>query len=105
MAWDILLHPEHGDVRGRQYDDRRALLADLLQEYDVGPPIQLVPMTDDPTVAMTWYRQLPDQGIEGIVAISLLDRPVFMRVQREDHPGGSPARPRTFGPQPSCGGM
>lgn len=25
-------------------------------------------MTDDPTVAMTWYQQLPEQGIEGIVA-------------------------------------
>lgn len=25
-------------------------------------------MTDDPTVAMTWYQQLPDAGIEGIVA-------------------------------------
>ncbi|WP_217212919.1 ATP-dependent DNA ligase [Streptomyces sp. AC550_RSS872] len=52
----------------RRYDDRRALLVDLLEEYDVKPPIQLVPMTDDPTVAMTWYQQLPEQGIEGIVA-------------------------------------
>ncbi|MFF9607540.1 DNA ligase [Streptomyces sp. NPDC014684] len=67
-AWDILSLPEHGDVRARPYDDRRALLADLLLEYDVKPPIQLVPMTDDPTVAMTWYQQLPEQGIEGIVA-------------------------------------
>jgi ATP-dependent DNA ligase len=25
-------------------------------------------MTDDPTVAMTWYQQLPEQGIEGVVA-------------------------------------
>ncbi|MFF5188800.1 DNA ligase [Streptomyces sp. NPDC000345] len=68
VSWDILLHPEHGDVRARRYDDRRALLAELLREYDVQPPIQLVPMTDDPSVAMTWYQQLPEQGIEGIVA-------------------------------------
>ncbi|GAB1331644.1 ATP-dependent DNA ligase [Streptomyces sennicomposti] len=68
VAWDVLLHPEHGDVRARLYDDRRALLVDLLQEYGVQPPLQLVPMTDDPTVAMTWYQQLPEQGIEGIVA-------------------------------------
>ncbi|MEV6840006.1 DNA ligase [Streptomyces sp. NPDC051133] len=67
-AWDILLHPEHGDVRARRYDDRRALLTELFEEYDVRPPIQLVPMTDDPTVAMTWYQQLPEQGIEGVVA-------------------------------------
>jgi ATP-dependent DNA ligase len=38
VAWGILLHPEHGDIRGRRYDDRRALLADLLEEYDVKPP-------------------------------------------------------------------
>jgi ATP-dependent DNA ligase len=68
VVWDVLLHPQHGDVRARRYDDRRALLVDLLQEYDVKPPIQLVPMTSDPTVAMTWYQQLPEQGIEGIVA-------------------------------------
>ncbi|MFD3590031.1 DNA ligase [Streptomyces sp. NPDC058683] len=68
VAWDILLHPEHGDVRGRRYDDRRALLVDLLEAYDVRPPIQLVSMTDDLAVAMTWYQQLPEKGIEGIVA-------------------------------------
>ncbi|GHH29696.1 DNA ligase [Streptomyces lanatus] len=67
VAWDVLLHPDHGDVRARRYDDRRALLVDLLEVYDVKPPIQLVPMTDDPAVAMTWYRQLPEQGVEGIV--------------------------------------
>ncbi len=67
-TWDILLHPEQGDVRARPYDDRRALLAALLREHDVQPPIQLVPMTDDPAVAMTWYQQLPEQGIEGVVA-------------------------------------
>ncbi|UXY25044.1 ATP-dependent DNA ligase (plasmid) [Streptomyces cynarae] len=68
MAWDVLLRPEHGDVRARPYDDPLALLVDLVQEYDVQPPLQLVPLTDDPTVAMTWHQQLPEQGIEGIVA-------------------------------------
>ncbi|MFF8934756.1 ATP-dependent DNA ligase [Streptomyces paradoxus] len=67
-VWDVLLHPEHGDVRARPYDDRRALLVGLLHEHGVQPPLQLVPMTDDPTVAMTWYQQPPEQGIEGIVA-------------------------------------
>ncbi|WP_329266735.1 ATP-dependent DNA ligase [Streptomyces sp. NBC_01451] len=66
-AWDILLHPELGDVRARPYDMRRALLLDLLHEYDVQPPIQAVPMTDDPDVAMAWYQQLREQGVEGIV--------------------------------------
>ncbi|WP_259333427.1 ATP-dependent DNA ligase [Streptomyces umbrinus] len=66
-AWDILVHPDHGDVRARPYDARRALLLDLFQEHDVQPPIQAVPMTDDPDVAMTWYQQLQEQGVEGIV--------------------------------------
>lgn len=66
-AWDNLVHPDHGDVRARTYDQGRALLLDLLDEYDVQPPIQAVPMTDDPDVALTWYQQLQEQGVEGIV--------------------------------------
>jgi ATP-dependent DNA ligase len=64
-------HPSPPRARRRPrtaYDDRRALLVDLLKENDVKPPIQLAPMTDDPAVAMTWHRQLPEKGIEGIVA-------------------------------------
>lgn len=66
-AWDILVRPELGDVRARPYDTRRALLLDLLHEYDVQPPIQAVPMTDDPDVAMVWYQQLREQGVEGLI--------------------------------------
>ncbi|MFE7076486.1 DNA ligase [Streptomyces sp. NPDC057620] len=66
-AWDILVHPDLGDVRTRPYDARRVLLLDLFQEYDVQPPIQAVPMTDVPEVAMTWYQQLREQGVEGLV--------------------------------------
>ncbi|MFF3884067.1 ATP-dependent DNA ligase [Streptomyces sp. NPDC001914] len=65
-AWDILQHPVHGDVRGRPYSERRALLLDVLA--DVPPPIQAVPATDDPTVAQVWYDTLHEQGIEGVVA-------------------------------------
>lgn len=65
-AWDILQHPDHGDVRGRPYTERRSLLLDLLA--DVAPPLQVVPATDDPAVAQAWYETLHDVGIEGIVA-------------------------------------
>jgi ATP-dependent DNA ligase len=65
-AWDILQHPALGDVRGRPYSERRALLLDVLAE--VPPPLQAVPATDDPTVAQGWYELLHEQGIEGIVA-------------------------------------
>lgn len=64
-VWDVLAHPELGDVRGRPYTERRALLLDLL--HDVPPPIQAVPATDDPEVAPDWYDTLQGQGIEGVV--------------------------------------
>lgn len=65
-AWDILAHPDHGDVRARPYSERRQLLLDVLA--DVPPPIQPVPATDDPEVALVWYETLHEQGVEGIVA-------------------------------------
>lgn len=36
--WDLLAHPELGDVRSRPYTERRALLLDLL--HDVPLPVQ-----------------------------------------------------------------
>lgn len=65
-VWDILQHPVEGNVRGRPYIERRALLVDLLAE--AGPPIQAVPATDDYEVARTWYDTLTAQGVEGVVA-------------------------------------
>lgn len=65
-AWDILAHPDHGDVRARPYTERRALLVELLA--DVGPPIQPVPTTDDYDIALVWYEGLRAQGIEGVAA-------------------------------------
>ncbi|MDJ0379328.1 ATP-dependent DNA ligase [Streptomyces sp. G-G2] len=53
------------DLRGRSYERRRALLVDLL--LPLGPPLQPVPMTTDPGLAVTWYETLPASGIEGLV--------------------------------------
>ncbi|WP_312866378.1 ATP-dependent DNA ligase [Streptomyces boluensis] len=64
--WDLLGHPEHGDVRPRPYVERRALLLDVLA--DVGPPLQPVPATNDPALAMRWYEAFQVQNIEGVVA-------------------------------------
>jgi hypothetical protein len=50
---------------------RRALLLGLLREHDVQPPILAVPMTDEPDVAMTWYRQLQEHGWFCLLAVSL----------------------------------
>ncbi len=65
-VWDVLAHPEWGDVRARPYLERRGLLLGLLE--GVGPPIQAVPATDDVEVARAWFEHLQAQGVEGIVA-------------------------------------
>lgn len=65
-AWDILAHAELGDVRSRPYVERRALLLDVLE--DVGPPLQVVPATDDRGTALVWCEALRAQGVEGLVA-------------------------------------
>ncbi|MET7928302.1 DNA ligase [Streptomyces sp. NPDC005349] len=67
-VWDVLSHPdpELGDVRGRPWRERRALLVDLVAELG-GPPIQVVPVTEDPVTAREWIRTLEPSGIEGVV--------------------------------------
>ncbi|XCM28825.1 DNA ligase [Streptomyces parvus] len=64
-TWDILEHPERGQVTSLPYTERRQLLVDLL--HGIPPPIQAVPATDDRDVAVAWYEGLQEQGIEGIV--------------------------------------
>ncbi|MCX4971286.1 hypothetical protein OHA98_42590, partial [Streptomyces sp. NBC_00654] len=66
MVWDVLHHPAHGDITARPYTARRAFLVELLA--GVGPPIQVVPSSDDYDVARDWYESLRSLGIEGIVA-------------------------------------
>jgi len=66
LAWDVLEHPDRGQVTSLPYTQRRQLLLDLL--HDIPPPIQAVPATDDRDVAIAWYEGLQEQGIEGIVA-------------------------------------
>ncbi|MFD8566658.1 hypothetical protein [Streptomyces sp. NPDC059639] len=48
------------------YTERRAALLEVLEP--LGPPLQVVPATEDVDVAGIWYEVLPEQGVEGIVA-------------------------------------
>ncbi|MGW2496204.1 ATP-dependent DNA ligase [Streptomyces pseudogriseolus] len=66
-VFDLLQHPEHGDVRGWSYVRRRAALEDLLAAYGIGPPLQAVPTTTDVETARLWYESLQAIGIEGLV--------------------------------------
>ncbi|MGZ2361711.1 DNA ligase [Streptomyces sp. 372A] len=66
LVWDVIEHPDQGQTTSLPYTQRRQLLLDLL--HDTQPPIQAVPATDDRDVAVAWYEELQEQGIEGIVA-------------------------------------
>ncbi|MCX4728648.1 hypothetical protein [Streptomyces sp. NBC_01306] len=55
-VWDLLAHPDLGDIRlSRPYAERRRLLLTVLE--GIGPPIQPVPATGDRTIALLWYEQ------------------------------------------------
>ncbi|MGW6868975.1 hypothetical protein [Streptomyces sp. NPDC054901] len=41
-------------------------MVELLGEF--GPPLQVVPATDDRETALVWFEALRAQGIKGIVA-------------------------------------
>ncbi|MET7816078.1 DNA ligase [Streptomyces sp. NPDC005395] len=67
IVWDLLALPT-GDVRARPYEERRALMLDVLAGLPSPSPIQAVSATDDVEVAQAWYENLADAGIEGVVA-------------------------------------
>ncbi|MFZ3557154.1 RNA ligase family protein [Streptomyces sp. BH055] len=65
VAFDVISHPDLGDVRMRPWRERRALLVDLVTL--LGPPIQVVPATEDREEAALWFEALADTGVEGLV--------------------------------------
>ncbi|WP_346150962.1 ATP-dependent DNA ligase [Streptomyces labedae] len=68
-VWDVLSLPT-GDVRGRPYEERRALMLDMVAGLPKGSPIQAVSATEDVEVARVWYETLTGSGVEGVVAKS-----------------------------------
>lgn len=68
-VWDVLSLPT-GDVRGRPYEERRALMLDMVAGLPEGSPIQAVSATEDVEVARVWYETLTGSGVEGVVAKS-----------------------------------
>jgi ATP-dependent DNA ligase len=63
-AFDCLRDIGGTDLTRRPYRERRARLVGLLAP--LGPPLQPVPMTEDPDEALTWYESLRPLGIEGL---------------------------------------
>ncbi|WP_253914108.1 ATP-dependent DNA ligase [Streptomyces mayonensis] len=67
-VWDVPALPT-GDVRARPYEERRAMMLDVLGGGLPSPsPIQAVSATDDVEVARVWYDTLVASGVEGVVA-------------------------------------
>ncbi|WP_435271957.1 hypothetical protein [Streptomyces parvulus] len=66
IVWDVLSLPA-GDVRGRPYEERRALMLDMVAGLPEGSPIQAVSATEDVEVARVWYETLTGSGVEGVL--------------------------------------
>ena len=54
------------DLRGEQFDKRRAVLESIAEDWH--PPLHLSPVTDEPAIAQSWFRDMGKSGIEGLVA-------------------------------------
>lgn len=76
VAFDLVQHPEQGDVRSHPYRERRTW---LLKEVSTDPPIQPTPMTTDADEALVWWEAMRPQGVEGLVIKTLAG----------SYPGGS----------------
>ncbi|MFE0929283.1 DNA ligase [Streptomyces mutabilis] len=69
IVWDVLALPT-GDVRSRPYEERRALMLDVVAGLPEGSSIQAVSATEDVEIARVWYETLTGSGVEGVVAKS-----------------------------------
>ncbi|MFI8490129.1 ATP-dependent DNA ligase [Streptomyces rubrogriseus] len=67
IVWDVLAMST-GDVRARPYEERRAMMLDVLAGLPAPSPIQAMSATDDVAVARVWHDMLVASGVEGVVA-------------------------------------
>ncbi|MEU5145120.1 hypothetical protein [Streptomyces sp. NPDC021139] len=67
IVWDVLSLPM-GDVRARPYEERRAMMLDVLAALPSPSPIQAVSAADDVEVARVRYDTLVASGVEGVIA-------------------------------------
>src|SRR5690606_23634002 len=65
VAFDLLAGAARGP-RGHPFHIRRALLEELAAGWQ--PPLSLSPTTREHKMAARWMQELPETGIEGIVA-------------------------------------
>jgi ATP-dependent DNA ligase len=65
VAFDVLALGDL-DLMGRQFGQRRAVLAEALA--DLPAPIHLTPATTDPVVAADWFSRFEGAGLDGVMA-------------------------------------
>lgn len=54
------------DMRAQPFEERRAVLEDLLSSAT--PPIHITPATRDRKVALSWFRRFEGAGLDGVMA-------------------------------------
>lgn len=64
VAFDVLAVAGH-DARMASLSERRALLEELARDWVA--PLNLSPVTRDRDVALSWFKEMPATGIEGLV--------------------------------------
>jgi ATP-dependent DNA ligase len=64
VAFDVLCVAGR-DTRGLPFRDRRALLEELATVWSA--PLSLSPMTTDRELALRWFEDLADAGLEGLI--------------------------------------
>ncbi|MCF2527191.1 DNA ligase [Yinghuangia sp. KLBMP8922] len=108
ICFDLLAHPEHGDLRQHPLAERLELLTDVLT--GAGPPLEQVMATRDRDEALHWRNALAAAGIEGLVCkgMATLYRPKaaahrWLKHRRSDSTdarllgfAGTARRPRTL---------
>ncbi|HEX8003366.1 MAG TPA: ATP-dependent DNA ligase [Mycobacteriales bacterium] len=65
VAFDLLALDD-ADVRGRSFEERRALLEEALA--GARPPVHLTPVTTDEATANDWFGRFEGAGLDGVVA-------------------------------------
>ena len=65
VAFDLLAIDDR-DLRAAPFGERRALLAEALD--DARPPIHLTPATTDHDLAAEWFRVFEGAGLDGLIA-------------------------------------
>ncbi|WP_254062317.1 ATP-dependent DNA ligase [Acidobacterium sp. S8] len=81
-----LLSKDHHDFREKPFIERRSELESILSS--ASPPLNITPATDDPKMALDWFRRFEGAGLDGVMAkpksgVYEPDKRVMFKVKHE----------------------